>query len=157
MQSPRVTATRLTAPLLIAAAMFTAAGGFVHLREWSDMYRQLPSSLPGVFMVQGGFIANAVISFVAAGALLFCAIKKNRLSPLVIAGTAAFQVASLITLIATRTSSVFGWSEHIWTLGANETRAVEIGTLLVLALIPLVVNVQRRSLALVPVRATRAV
>jgi hypothetical protein len=125
--------TRATAPLLIAAAVFTAAGGYLHLREWLDSYREVPASAPGSFVVRIGFPVNAGLSLVLAAALIWCAIRAARRTPLVVAGALLFQAASLITLILTRTGSVFGWSEPIWTSGANQIRAVEIGALVAMS------------------------
>ena len=36
---------------------------------------------------------------------------------------------SLIALIISRTGALAGWMEPVWTHGANQTRAVEIGAL----------------------------
>ncbi len=120
---------RLTLPLMLSSAVFVAAGGYVHFREWLEIYRHLPQNTPGVEVVQVGFPLNAAASALLVGALLLCALRRSKFSPWVVAAAIVFQVGSLLTLIATRTGSVFGWSEHIWTLGADQTRAVELGAL----------------------------
>ena len=121
-----------TLPLMISSALFVAAGGFVHFREWFDTYRHLPGSVAGVAVVRVGFPIEGFVSAVVVGALVYCIARRSRFTPLVIAGAIVFEAAALATLIATRTGNVFGWSEHVWTLGANESRAVEIGALVAL-------------------------
>lgn len=113
--------------------MFTLAGGFVHLREWFDIYRQVPASAPGSAIVRIGFPINAGMSLLLAAALVYCAVRPTRMGHLVVVSAALFQAGSLATLIATRVGTVFGWSEPVWTRGANQSRAVEIGALIALA------------------------
>lgn len=91
-----------------------------------------------------GFPVNAVISVLVAAALVFCAWRGQRISPVVVAVAAVFQVASLGALITTRVSSLFGWAESSWTPGANLTRAVEIGALLSLAAFGALAAIDRR-------------
>ncbi|MEY2403444.1 MAG: hypothetical protein QOD38_995, partial [Acidimicrobiaceae bacterium] len=50
--------------------------------------------------------------------------------------------ASLGSLILSRTGSVLGWKEPVWTDGANQARAVEIVALVALAGV-IAVNVLR--------------
>ncbi len=114
---------------MISSALFVAAGGYVHFREWFDTYRHLPANVPGVAIVRVGFPLNTVASVLLVGALVFCMVRRSRFSPWVVASAIVFEVGSLLTLIATRTGNVFGWSEHIWTLGADQTRAVELGSI----------------------------
>ncbi len=125
--NPRL--ARQTLPLMLSSALFIAAGGYVHFREWFDTYRHLPANLPGVAVVRVGFPINAVVSVLLVGALLLCALRRSKYAPWVVAAAIVFEVASLLTLIATRVGNVLGWSEHIWTMGADQTRAVEIGAL----------------------------
>jgi len=130
-----------------------AAGGYVHLREWLDTYRLIPSEVPGAVVVKVGFPINAAVSFVLAAVLVAVALRATRPSRganVVLGVTALFQAASLATLILSRTDSVFGWSEAVWTRGADQSRAVEIGALLALAgIVGLQAMVRRR---LVPAR-----
>lgn len=127
------TRPRLT-PLLVAAAAFVAAGGYVHLREWAETYRDVPAGTPGAAVVRIGFPVNGVVSILVAIGLVMLAtgVAKRRVVPLV-ALAVGFQVASLAALITTRVGSLAGWSEPVWTRGANQTRAVEIGALVCLA------------------------
>ena len=61
---------RITNALILASAALIAAGGFIHLREWLETYRDVPSEAPGAFVVRVGFPVNAGLSFVLALALL---------------------------------------------------------------------------------------
>ena len=117
--------------MLIAAA-FVAAGGYVHLREWLDTYRAVPAEAAGSFVVRIGFPVNVVISALVAVALVVTLFVAKRLAPLVAAAAVAFQAGSLAVLIGTRVGSVLGWAEPVWTPGADQTRAVEIGALVAL-------------------------
>jgi|GEM_PF-6366546 len=132
------------APLLIGAAVFTLAGGFVHMGELLDGYRHVPASAPGSSIVRIGFPVNAGVSVLLAAALVFCALRPTRMGRVVVVSAVLFQAASLATLIATRVGTVFGWTEPVWTRGANQSRAVEIGALLMLAAAAAVTGAQRR-------------
>lgn len=143
---------RLVAPLIAAAALFTAAGGFVHMREWLNSYRHLPTSVPGSAVVRLGFPINAASSAALVVALLVCLFVPRRFVTPVVWATALFQASSLIFLFASRTSNVFGWSETVWTVGASETRAVEIGALLLLVAV-LVADAANRRVVAVPAPA----
>lgn len=128
----------------MSAAAFVTAGGFIHLREWLDIYRHVPEAAAGAAVVRVGFPVNAAVSVLVAAALAFCAWRRRRISPTVVALAAALQVASLGALITTRTSSLFGWAEASWTTGANQARAVEIGALLSLAAVGALAAAERR-------------
>jgi len=145
---------RTTTPLLLASAMFVAAGGFVHLREWLDSYRDVPAAAPGSAVVRLGFPVNAGLSLLVAAALVLTAFRLRRLAPYVVAGAVAFQAGALATLVVSRTGSLWGWAEPVWTLGADQTRAVEIGALVMLAFVAVAWR-QERRLALRPVRVKR--
>lgn len=115
------------------AALFIAAGGYVHLREWLDVYRKIPAEQSGAFVVRVGFPVNAGLSLVVASAVLAVMTRRwSRFALPVLAGAFLFQGASLATLIATRTGSVLGWTEPIWTRGAKQSLAVEVGALVTL-------------------------
>lgn len=137
--------TPYTAPLLLVAALFVAAGGFVHLREWLDTYRYVPESAPGAPVVRVGFPINAAASVVIASALAFCAIHRTRFAPRIVAAAILFQAGSLAALIVTRTGTFLGWAEPIWTLGANQSRAMEIGALFSLTTVLGIGFVQQRN------------
>jgi hypothetical protein len=118
--------------MLLLAAAFVAAGGAVHLREWLDIYRHVPASLPGAAVVRIGFPLNALGSLLFAGALVAAVFTTRRIALAIGAANVGFQAASLGALISSRTGTVFGWMETGWSRGASQTRAVEIGALVVL-------------------------
>jgi hypothetical protein len=122
-----------TVPLLVAAA-FVGAGGFIHLREWLNTYRDVPASVPGADVVRVGFPLNAALSAVIAVALVVAAFSASRRFIVIVTASALlFQAGSLATLILSRTGSVLGWSEHDWSPAADQTRAVEIVALIAVA------------------------
>lgn len=123
---------RSTTLMVVLSAMFIAAGGFVHLREWLDIYRHVPASTPGAALVRIGFPVNAAASLVLVIALVLVLRRPSRLTQPTILAALAFQAASLATLIATRVGSVLGWSEPTWTLGAEQTRAIEAAAIVAL-------------------------
>lgn len=93
-------------------------------------------------MVRLGFPLNAAASFVLAVALAVLVVHRSRWSPYIVSAAFLLQTSSLAVLIATRTGSVFGWTEPSWTAAANQTRAVEVGALIVLASIPVVARLR---------------
>ena len=121
-----------TSPMLGAAAVFVAAGGFIHLREWFALYRHVPADAPGAAVVRLGFPVNAVVSFALAAALAYLIVRRSPRSRYVVGAAFVVQAASLAALIVTRTGSLLGWSEPVWTRAADQTRAVEVGALLAL-------------------------
>ncbi|WP_436793666.1 hypothetical protein [Actinospongicola halichondriae] len=125
--------TRLTTPLVVASVAFVAAGGYVHLTEWLDVYRDVPSSVPGAEVVTIGFPVHVAMSVVAVVALAATAWRAQRLLWVVVAATAMFQAGALAVLILSRTGTVLGWTEPTWNDAANTSRAVEIGALVCLA------------------------
>jgi hypothetical protein len=135
---------RTSAPLVIAAAVFVAAGGVIHLREWLDSYRDLPSGVPGAAVVKVGFPVNAAVSAVVAVALVATLFTMRDRAVYVVFAAIAFQAVSLASLIISRTGSLFGWMEPVWTDGANQIRAVEIAALVALVA-SLAVSGRRRT------------
>lgn len=128
--------SRLRDPLtsvLALAALFVAAGGYVHLREWLDVYRHYPADLPGVQVVRVGFVINAGASAVLVIALLAAAFLARRALLVIVVAATLFQGVSLVALLQSRRGTVLGWMEVGWSRGAAQTRAVEIGALLILA------------------------
>ena len=128
---------RLTTPLLALASTFIAAGGFIHLREWLEVYRGVPASAPGSAVVRIGFPLTAVASVLVVLALGLAIRRRSRLIQPVILVALVMQAGSLAVLIATRMGSVLGWFEPIWTPGAEQTRAVEIAAIVALAALAL--------------------
>ena len=124
---------RLMSLLIMTAAAFVATGGFIHLREWLDTYRNVPASVPGAAVVRIGFPVNAAVSLVLAIALLASVWRWQSSLTIVAASAFAFEAASLASLILSRTGSVLGWKEPVWTDGANQARLVEIVALVALA------------------------
>ena len=137
---------RHAAPLLLAAATFVAASGWVHLREWLDVYRDVPATAAGAAVVRVGFPVSAAVSAVVVLALLATALRGRRTRTYVgvAAAAALFQAGSLAALILSRTGSLFGWAEPVWTRGADQIRAVEIGALAVLGVVAAILALQRR-------------
>ena len=131
--------------LLAAAAVFVAAGGFVHAREWLETYRNVPAEVAGSAVVRIGFPINVVISLLVVAALGWCALKRSRFTLHVAAAAAVFQLGSLAALVVSHRGSLFGWTEPTWTLGAQQTLAVEIGALVSLAGFALIALLERRS------------
>lgn len=124
-------AAKFTRPLFFSVALYTLMGGYVHLTEWLDGYRAIPSSVPGAFVVKLGFPLQAATSVVLALVLVLAATKLPKLIVPALAGNLAFQLSSLGILIATRVGSVFGWAEPRWTAGADQARAAELGAIVV--------------------------
>lgn len=124
---------RLTGTMLFASAAYVVAGGYIHVSEWLGQYRFVPTSAPGAALVRIGFPVNAALSVVLAVVLLAAAVRLPRLVLPAVVAAMAFQAASLAFLIGSRTGTVLGWSEPVWTTAAEQTRAVEIGALLMLA------------------------
>lgn len=136
---------RLTTPAAVLSAMFIAAGGIIHLREWFEVYRHVPASTPGAAVVRVGFPVNAAASILLVIALVLVVRRASRLTHATIVIALAFQVASLATLFATRMGSVFGWSEPTWTPGAEQTRAVEAAAIVALLALAAVARRDRSS------------
>ena len=127
--------------LALGAAGLIVAGGYFHLRDWTDLYRHLPSEIPGSAVVRIGFPINVALSAVTAVGLLLSGFAVRALLPYAVGGAIAFQVGSLAALIQSRTGTLFGWSELGWTGSAGQTRAVEIGALTVLGVLMVVMAV----------------
>ena len=136
---------------LVIAAVAVLAGGAVHLHDWVVTYRHIPSTIPGWAVVRVGFAVNAAVSIVLASGLAACAYRVWRFTPVVMLAAFGFQAASLASLIISRTGSVFGWSEMLWTAAANRTRAVEVVALVALAFSGAFLSAQRWLVA--PARA----
>lgn len=117
------------APIAALGAAFVLAGGYVHLREWLETYRDVPSGTPGAFVVTLGFPVNAALSAVLAIAIAASIIRFRRALLPVLVLSLGFQLGALALVILTRTGSVFGWAEPTWTAGANDARATAIGAI----------------------------
>lgn len=122
---------RLARPLMFLAAALVGAGGFIHLREWLDVYRFVPSEFPGAFVVTVGFPVNVAVSAIAVAALAFTALKARFRGPVLIA-VGLFQLGSLAVLIGSHTGGVLGWMEPGWSGAPMQTLVVEIAALVAL-------------------------
>ena len=122
---------RFVTPLVVAAGVFLLAGGFVHAREWWDVYRDLPSSVPGSAVVRIGFPIHALLSVAVAGALGIASRRFAGLTAAVV-GALALQVGSLAALVATSEGTLLGWSEPGYSLAAQQALAVEAGAVVCL-------------------------
>jgi hypothetical protein len=131
--------------MLLAGAVFTAAGGYIHLREWIETYREVPASAPGAAVVRIGFPVNAGVSLVLAVGLALVATLLPRLVAPVVVASILFQAGSIAVLIGTRVGTVLGWTEPVWTPAADQTRAVEIGALLALGAASVLLRASRRE------------
>lgn len=141
---------RFVTPLVVAAGIFVIAGGYVHAREWWDVYRDLPASVPGAWVVRIGFPVQAVVSVVVGGALLMAS-RHLAWLPAVVAGALALQVGSVGALVTSSEGTLLGWSEPGYSQSAQQALAVEGGAVVcllgVLVLRRLVLG-GRRALAL---------
>lgn len=122
-----------SAPLLVAGAVYVAASGYVHLREWLDLYRHVPSNIPGSAVVRVGFPITAAVSGGLAVALLAGARRGGRSLGYVVAGALAFEAGSAVALVLSRTGSLFGWSEATWTGGASQALLTEVAAVALLS------------------------
>jgi hypothetical protein len=110
----RTTPTAL-GPATIAqllAAVAVAVGGLLHLKDWDESKKDLPSQIPGVWVVQEGFLVNAAASLVLAALLVataFGALIAFR--RFVIPAALALEMASIAALLLSRGPGVFGWQE----------------------------------------------
>ena len=137
--------SKLTIPLAIASAAFVAAGGYVHLREWLDTYRNVPSSVPGAEVVTVGFPVTAGLSLVAVLVILGTAVLRPAWLRLVAVASLVWQAASIGALVISREGSLLGWMEPTYTPGAEQILAVEIGAIVCLAALLGLDALERRS------------
>jgi hypothetical protein len=133
------------AVLLLLAAAFVAAGGYVHLREWLQVYRDVPAAVPGAAVVRVGFPVDTVLSTALAGMIVLATLRAPRWITRVVALGIIFEAGALAALVLSRSSSLFGWMEPGWSRGAGQTRAVELGAVLLLGIVLGLRTVDRRS------------
>ena len=121
----------------IAAASLIVGGGVVHYRLWRDGYR-------GIDVIGPLFVANVVLSSVLALAVV---VRGSR--TVALAGI-PFSLGTIVSLILSRTTGLFGFVERAWTPDAVRATTAEIGSVVALALVLLVRGRQMPSL--VPAR-----
>jgi len=134
------TARTALGPATIAqllAAVAVAAGGVLHLQDWNDEKKDLPSQIPGVWVVQEGFLLNVAASLLLAVLLVATAFGALRaVHRLVIAAALGLELASIAALVLSRGSGIFGWQEK----GAGyKDRAGQVLTVEIVAVVLLVV------------------
>ena len=143
MDGPTPAPNRASIVLLVVAAAAVALGGLVHLREWLEVYRDIPAEVPGSALVRIGFPLDAITSGLAAVVLIVAALERWVTLWLVAIGVAAFQMSALLVLVLTRSGTVLGWSEPVWTPAATQSLVLEIAALAALAAAPVVALVRR--------------
>lgn len=118
------------AQLLAAAAV--AAGGLVHLQIWNASKREIPSSVPGVWVVQEGFLLNVAASLVVALALVATAFGVlQAIRRHVIPAASGVEFGSIAVLVLSRGPGIFGWSEKGYDADAKKILTVEIVAVIV--------------------------
>ena len=111
----------------ILAAVAVAAGGLLHLQIWSSDYQDLPSEVPGAWVVKQGFPAN-----VAASALIALALLLTAFGVLTVVRTwsalaaLAVEVGSIGALVLSRGPGFFGWTEKGYDGDAKKVLIVEV-------------------------------
>lgn len=135
--------TNPAAALGVLGALYVLAGGWIHLREWSETYRHVPAEIAGSAVVRIGFVANAAMSVVLAVAVVVALLKLRRALPLVLAATIGFQLASLVMVVASRRGDAYGWMEPEWTSAATQSALVEAGAVVTLAAVAVLLVLQR--------------
>lgn len=148
----RTTADPLGRGLTVAAAVGVAAGGLLHLQIWADAKRDIPAQVPGVWVVQEGFLLNVAASILVALALLTVAFRPATPGGrLALIAALAVEAGSIAALVLSRGPGIFGWSEKGWDGDAKQVLAVEVVALL-LAGAALARTTLRRDRAAEPAR-----
>lgn len=124
---------KLILVLAAIAGLFVLGSGAIHLREWLEIYRDVPSQVEGAFVVTVGFPLHAATALLGVVALAAAVIwRASLIRPFAVA-LLAFEAASIAVLVQTRSGSVFGWTEPTWTPAAEQTLAIEIGAVVAIA------------------------
>ncbi len=120
--------------LRVSAAALVLAGGFIHYRLWQQQYRDLPSAVPGRWVVRTGFPINAASSLLLALGLIAIGFSLfARLRPFVLLSALGLELASIAMLVTTRSRAVFDWIEKDdWGTGPKRTITVEIAAVVAL-------------------------
>lgn len=128
------------------AGVYIAAGGVIHLIEWLQVYRDVPSRVPGAFVVKQGMPLNFALSILGVGALAVAVVRFPRAVIPAAAANIAFQLTTAGALLATRYVGLLGWEESTFTAAAQQSLTVEAAAIAALAA---VVVLRRRRLALI--------
>lgn len=133
------TAAVLRTILRVSAAALVLAGGYIHYRVWDQQYKDLPSQVPGRWVVRTGFPINAAASLLFALALIAVGVPLlARLHHLVVVGALGLELGSIAILVITRYKALFGWLEkHDW--GTDPKRAIAVEIAAVVALLAVLV------------------
>lgn len=129
--------SRLLATL---SAGFVLANGIWHLALWNDRYRDLPGEIPGVAVVQQGFLVQAAVSLALAIALLV--LPRSRLVALAALG---LEVGSLLALIDARTTLLLGWQDKVYDTASIGVIGLELPAIVLLGLLLWRQTAERRS------------
>lgn len=121
--------------LQLLAALGVLAGGLLHLQIWNDSKKDIPAQVPGVWVVQEGFLLNVAASVVVAGLLVATAFGALAvIRHLVLPAALVVLLGSIAALVLSRGPGIFGWSEKGWDGDAKQVLVVEIvATLLAVA------------------------
>ena len=127
----------------VAAATFVLAGGYIHFDLWRDGYRAIEYIGPL-------FVANAVVSALLCVALLLRAGIRVALAGV------AFSAGSLVALVLSRTTGLFGFTERGWTDMAVQATTAEIGAIVAIALVMVARSRPPGALAVAPAGGRRS-
>lgn len=115
--TPTGSASRFSPVTILAllAAAAVAAGGVLHVLLWDERYRtadQLPSEVPGAWVVKTGFPVNGALSILLALVLAAFAFGFIiRLGRLAVLGAIALEVGSIVALVLSNGDGFFKWTE----------------------------------------------
>ncbi len=113
------------------ACLAVLAAGLLHLQIWNSTYRlssDLPSSIPGAWVVKVGFPAHAAVSVILVVLLLF--VRRQILW----IGAVLVELGSIGALVVSHQWSLFGWQDHLWDTKSKEVVVVEVIAVIALAL-----------------------
>jgi len=123
----------------VAAAAFVIVGGLVHLQLWRSGYKGIP-------YIGTWFIANVAVSVALAAVVV--AVNNAWVN----LGGVLFSLSSLVALVMSRTTGLFGFTERAWTDQAVRATTAELGAIVAFAVI--LVAARRTMPALIPARVT---
>lgn len=114
--------------LWLVAAVAVLVGGILHLQIWNKDYKDLPSVVPGGWVVKVGFPVNAAVSVVVAAVLAGVAFGAlSVLRRYVVPAALVLEVLSLAALIQSHRGTFLRYQEQEWDSDAKVVLVVEIG------------------------------